>query len=59
LTQIHSSSSYYQVEGRPDLTKEIQADKNIPDDKNQIRVEHLKHFARWQRRLDKELGRTA
>lgn len=41
----------------PKLTKAIRADKRIPDDPKKVTVAHLKHFARWQRRLDKELNR--
>lgn len=56
LTMIRSNS-YHQVLGRPDLTTKIACDVNIPEDVNDIQVKHLKHFARWQRILDKELNR--
>ncbi len=39
------------------LTAEIRADSNIPEWPKDIRVEHLPHFASWQRRIDKELNR--
>lgn len=41
----------------PRLTKLIRADKRIPDSPEKVTVRHLKAFADWQRRLDKELGR--
>lgn len=41
-----------------ELTNEIRSDEKIPDEKEGITVESLDHFATWQRRLDKELGRV-
>lgn len=41
-----------------ELSDAIRSDKRIPDDERLIRSEHLPVFAEWQRRLDKELGRT-
>jgi len=44
------------VEGRPDLTRLIQADKYIRGlSPRNLTVSHLKHYARWQRILDKEI----
>ena len=47
------------VTGRPDLKKRIASDNNIPKNPEDINSGHLKHFARWQRILDKEFGRAA
>lgn len=35
------------------LQEELMKDNNIPNAKSEIQVKHLKHFARWQRKLDK------
>lgn len=40
-----------------ELTKAIHNDKRLPGDECLIRVKHLPLFARWQRRIDKMLGR--
>jgi len=40
------------------LTTAVRSDKRLPSEPGSIRVEHLPVFAEWQRRLDKELGRT-
>ena len=42
----------------PELTKAIQADDRIPTLPENITLDMLPVFAEWQRRLDKELGRT-
>lgn len=42
----------------PRLTRAIRADRGIPKRGESIKPRHLKRFAYWQRRLDKELGRT-
>lgn len=57
LTMIRRQPFRYHVERRPDLTKKIAADSHIPKSGYDITVGDLKHFARWQRILDKELGR--
>ena len=54
LTQIKSGECV--VMGFRDseaLTDEIRADPNIPTYWDGIKEEHLSHFAKWQRRLDK------
>jgi len=40
-----------------ELTIAIQSDGRIPENNEDITLEHLPVFAEWQRRLDKELGR--
>lgn len=37
------------------LTQAIRADRRIPMDPNDITLDHLKIFAEWQRRIDREL----
>jgi hypothetical protein len=65
LTQVHQDSSC-KVDGPPELTEAVRADKRLPDSIDQDafiglrpsqRVEYLKPFAEWQRRFDKELPR--
>lgn len=57
LSMIKQSTRYYKVDIHPDindeLTKQIQADKNLPDSIDDIKPKHLKYFAKWQRKLDK------
>jgi hypothetical protein len=57
LTQIRDCNSFKAE--TEELTKLIKADIKIPCDPEQIIVEDLPHFAAWQRRIDKELGRQA
>lgn len=52
LTQVKSG---FCKAATPDLTREIRDDPSLPRFSGDIRVEHLEHFARWQRRIDKEL----
>lgn len=40
------------------LTIEIRADLSIPSEVYDVTIHHLPIFAKWQRRLDRELGRT-
>lgn len=40
------------------LTLAIRADSRLPDNPDDIRPHHLPIFAEWQRRIDRELGRT-
>jgi hypothetical protein len=40
------------------LTNAIRRDTRIPENGDDITVEHLEVFAEWQRRLDKELNRV-
>lgn len=42
----------------PELTDAIRADERLPLQVDDITREHLPVFAEWQRRIDKELGRT-
>lgn len=62
LTQIRGDERYVALRrgGRVDrlLTAEIRADRSIPSDRTKIEPRHLKRFAYWQRRLDKELRRS-
>lgn len=58
LTMVKSQPNTYRVPNRPDLTSQILADKNIPSEARHITLDALKHFAKWQRRLDKELNRV-
>lgn len=65
LTQIREDSGpcgfgVFAVSGehREDLTRAIAEDERLPDSPWQIEHKHLPIFAEWQRRLDKELGRT-
>lgn len=62
LTQIRNDERYVAVrrDGRVArlLTAEIRADRSIPSDETKIEPRHLKRFAYWQRRLDKELRRS-
>lgn len=48
----------YPFAATDELTEAIQNDERIPHDERYIEVSHLPIFAEWQRRLDKELGRT-
>ena len=58
LTQIRGYSELYYAETRR-LTRLIAKDERIPRDEQEIRLKHLPVFAEWQRRLDKELKRSA
>lgn len=40
-----------------ELTQAIRQDKGLPKSRHEIAVSHLPLFAKWQRRIDKELGR--
>lgn len=55
LTQIRAWTDYGSE--WPDLTKEIKADIRIPTRGEHIEVGHLKVFADYQRRIDREYGR--
>ena len=56
LTMIRDSPGI--VAETEELTNAIRQDERIPTSWHDITVEHLPTFAEWQRRLDKELGRT-
>lgn len=55
LTQIRGGGF---VATRPELTEAIKADGRIPTSGEDVTVNDLPVFAEWQRKLDKELGRT-
>lgn len=59
LTMIRDSNKlqtmYCEAETQQ-LTREIKADKRIPDRISKVTVDDLSVFAEWQRRLDRELG---
>lgn len=64
LTQIRTDKDY--VAGTNELTNLIRNDTRIPFSpstfmgiRDSIKIEDLQTFAEWQRRLDKELNRTA
>lgn len=42
----------------PELTRAIRCDSRLPTQPDKIKSRHLKVFAEWQRKLDKELNRT-
>ena len=54
LTQIRGDGAEAETW---ELTLAIQNDESIPCSESDITVEDLSHFAYWQRRLDKVLGR--
>lgn len=56
LTQIRLHP--FRVAQTDELTLAIRADDRIPKHGNDIRPEHLPTFSAWQRRIDRELGRT-
>lgn len=56
LVMIRNQQKY--VAETVELTASIRADKQLPVVSSSITVEHLPIFAEWQRRIDKELGRT-
>ncbi len=51
LTQIKSCPAIYRA-STPELTAEILDDPNLPSRPQDITLEHLPHFAAYQRRLD-------
>lgn len=53
LTQVRAGEEAYTDK----LTNAIRADTRLPATSNGITVKSLPLFARWQRRIDKELGR--
>ena len=57
LTMIRRNHNM-NVPNHPDLTEDIRADETIPESIYDTQVSDLKHFARWQRILDKELNRV-
>lgn len=57
LTQIRSGNGGSWARGAI-CTAEIRSDTRIPDVISDVGVEHLPVFAEWQRKLDKELGRS-
>lgn len=52
LTQVKSG---IREAPTPELTTAIRQDPNIPADETEIKVKHLGHFAKWQRKID-QLG---
>lgn len=56
LTQIRFSKGH--VAETKSLTAAIKADLSIPEVIKDVTIHHLPIFAKWQRRLDRELGRT-
>lgn len=56
LSMIRGSDGY--VATTAELTLAIRSDERIPSDPDCITVNHLPIFAGWQRRIDRELGRT-
>jgi hypothetical protein len=50
---------YKSVAETEHLTAAIRADDRIPMVEKDITLDHLPIFAAWQRRIDRELGRTA
>lgn len=58
LTTIRRNDGFGRVACTRELTEAIRADERIPKKVNDIKVEHLSVFAEWQRRIDKELGRS-
>jgi hypothetical protein len=57
LTLIRQSPEKWKA-CTPELTARVLGDKRIPKNPQNIKPHHLPVFARWQRRLDKELKRT-
>jgi hypothetical protein len=55
LTMIRNGR---EIAETPELTAAIRADARIPTHPRAITVESLPAFAEWQRRIDRELGRT-
>ncbi len=55
LTQIRDNCG---VAGTSALTKAIRADERIPTEGEDITVEMLPMFAKWQRRIDKALAKA-
>lgn len=55
---LYDEDGNYSFAATEALTEAIQNDERIPHDERCIEVSHLPIFAEWQRRLDKELGRT-
>jgi hypothetical protein len=41
----------------PELTRAIRADDSLPDDEDNITIDHLPLFAEWQRKIDAILER--
>ena len=58
LTLIHNTRNFDYHAWTDELTKAIRADHRIPMFSSEIEVGHLQIFATWQRRIDRELGRT-
>lgn len=56
LTEIRGS--YDICAWTDELTAAIRADERLPRNAEDITPAHLPVFAEWQRRIDKELGRT-
>lgn len=56
LTQIRGDGRH--IAETEFLTAEIKADLSIPSSIDDVTVHHLPIFARWQRRIDQELGRV-
>lgn len=59
LTQIINAAGEAFAAGTAELTARILEDPMIPPRVDLIDPSHLPHFARWQRRIDAELGREA
>ena len=55
LTTVHNGAHFAWT---PAITQSIRDDERLPNYDDQIEPHHLPIFAEWQRRLDKELGRT-
>ena len=57
LTQIRKNFNMMKSDDYPDISKQISLDESIPCHPQDIKVQSLPHFARWQRILDVELNR--
>lgn len=55
LTQVRNRTYVAYTDA---LTAAIRADDRIPKESHEITIEILPVFAEWQRRIDRELGRT-
>ena len=55
LTQVRAGLNEAQTK---ELTKAIRNSRSLPNNGHDIKVKHLPLFAKWQRRIDKELKRS-
>lgn len=58
LTFVRKNSTFGGYAWTDELTDAIQNDARLPFNAEDIRPKHLPVFAEWQRRIDRELGRT-